>query len=64
MINRGVIFGPDILAAGRILCITGGHGAGMGYEINGPVEALSATRTLIKKGGRPDQDSCYIWSVR
>ncbi|MCL6089657.1 MAG: amidohydrolase family protein [Candidatus Thermoplasmatota archaeon] len=50
MINRGVIFGPDILAAGRILCITGGHGAGMGYEINGPVEALSATRTLIKKG--------------
>ncbi|MEM3786666.1 MAG: amidohydrolase family protein [Nitrososphaeria archaeon] len=49
-IKNGVIFGPNVYSTGRIICIIGGHGAGMGYEISGPGEALTATRTLIKKG--------------
>ena len=49
-IRKGVIFGPDLYATGRIICIIGGHGAGLGYEISGKDDALRATRNLIKNG--------------
>ena len=49
-IRSGVILGPEIIASGRIITITGGHGFYMGYEVNGSVEALKAVRELIKKG--------------
>src|SRR5579875_492351 len=49
-IRRGVVFGPHLYATGRIICIIGGHGAGLGYEISGRDDALRATRTLIKRG--------------
>ena len=49
-IRKGVIFGPRVFATGRIICIIGGHGAGLGYEISGKDDALRATRTLIKNG--------------
>ena len=49
-IRKGVIFGPHVYATGRIICIIGGHGAGLGYEISGKDDALRATRTLIKNG--------------
>ncbi|PSN91062.1 hypothetical protein B9Q03_04305 [Candidatus Marsarchaeota G2 archaeon OSP_D] len=49
-IRRNVVFGPHLYATGRIICIIGGHGAGLGYEISGRDDALRATRTLIKRG--------------
>ena len=54
-IRQGIVKGPRLFASGRIICIIGGHGAGLvhevlGYEISGKDEALRATRTLIKKG--------------
>jgi len=39
-IRRNVVFGPHLYATGRIICIIGGHGAGLGYEISGRDDAL------------------------
>ncbi len=49
-IRSGLVKGPNLFASGRIICIVGGHCAGLGYEISGVEEALRATRELIKKG--------------
>lgn len=49
-INLGLIPGPRIVTAGRVICVTGGHGHFMGLEADGPEEVQKAVRTLIKTG--------------
>ena len=49
MIRAGTVKGPRILASGRLLCITGGHGNALGVECDTPGEALRAARGQIKK---------------
>lgn len=46
----GQVLGPRILAAGRVVTMTGGHGHWMGIEVDGVDEARKATRTMIKAG--------------
>lgn len=46
----GSVIGPRILAAGRVITMTGGHGHWMGIEVDGIDEARKATRTMIKAG--------------
>ncbi|MDO4267527.1 MAG: amidohydrolase family protein [Eubacteriales bacterium] len=49
-IRGGVILGPHIYASGRVLCMTGGHGADFGIEVDGADEARKAARGQIKRG--------------
>jgi imidazolonepropionase-like amidohydrolase len=49
-IARGDHMGPYIVAAGRPLCITGGHGHFMGRETDGPWDARKAVREQRKSG--------------
>lgn len=49
-VNSGKIVGPTILAAGQNLCMTGGHGWMMAYEVDSPAEARRAARDTLKKG--------------
>lgn len=51
-IETGQLAGPRIVAAGRVITMTGGHGHWMGIEIDGADEARKATRRLIKAGAR------------
>ena len=53
-VDRGVIPGPRILAAGRALTITGGHGhnIGLAREVDGPDEVRKAVREEIRAGAR------------
>lgn len=46
----GAILAPRILAAGRVVTMTGGHGHWMGIEVNGPDEARRATRRMVAAG--------------
>jgi imidazolonepropionase-like amidohydrolase len=46
----GTVIGPRIVAAGRVITMTGGHGHWMGIEIDGLDEARKASRTMIKAG--------------
>ena len=48
-IARGESIGPRVLAAGKPLCITGGHGHQAGRIISGPVDARNAVREAIAK---------------
>ena len=51
--GEGLIRGPRIWAAGRMICPTGGHGSehpGLGLEINGVDAARAAVREEIKGG--------------
>ena len=41
---------PRILAAGRVVTMTGGHGHWMGIEVDGPDEARRATRRMLQAG--------------
>ena len=44
-----MIAGPNIIASGAALTITGGYGAGaIGKEVDGADEVRKATRQLIK----------------
>ena len=43
-INAGRIPGPNIVAAGRVICMTGGHGAFVGREADGPWDVRRAVR--------------------
>lgn len=46
-----VTLGPRVLAAGQLLCITGGHGHQLfGYECDGVDEAMKGARTQLKRG--------------
>lgn len=49
-INGGKILGPSIYAAGKVICMTGGHGADFGIEVDGADEARKAARAQIKAG--------------
>jgi imidazolonepropionase-like amidohydrolase len=51
-VDRGLVPGPRILAAGRALTITGGHGhnVGIAREVDGPVEVRRAVRQEIRAG--------------
>ncbi|SDY30999.1 Imidazolonepropionase [Modestobacter sp. DSM 44400] len=49
-IERGMIPGPRVQAAGRVITMTGGHGHFIGREADGPDEVRKATRTEIKAG--------------
>lgn len=50
--ETGAVAGPRVLPAGRIICMTGGHGHRTGRECDGPVEARKAAREQIKAGAR------------
>jgi imidazolonepropionase-like amidohydrolase len=50
LVAAGAITGPRILAAGRVVTMTGGHGHWMGIEVDGVDEARKATRRMIKAG--------------
>src|SRR5437773_871795 len=50
MIGRGELVGPRMLAVGRVVTITGGHGHWIGIEADGPDAVRRAVRTLIKEG--------------
>lgn len=45
-----LIKAPRILAAGPVICITGGHGYFFGMEADGPDEVRKAVREVMKRG--------------
>jgi imidazolonepropionase-like amidohydrolase len=49
-IRTGRHTGPTIVCAGKMICITGGHGWFIGLETDGPEACLRAVRTNIKAG--------------
>ncbi len=51
MIEQGIIAGPRLRAAGRQVCMTGGHGCyGGAIEADGPDEVRKAVRAQLKAG--------------
>jgi imidazolonepropionase-like amidohydrolase len=49
-VARGLALGPRILAAGRPVCMTGGHGHFVGREADGPDDVRRAVREQLKAG--------------
>lgn len=49
-VNSGISEGPDIIASGQFLTMTGGHGHNMGIECDGTDECRKAARLQLKKG--------------
>jgi imidazolonepropionase-like amidohydrolase len=49
-IERGLLRGPRIIAAGKLICMTGGHGWYVGIEADGPHEMRKAVRENLKAG--------------
>lgn len=49
-IARGEHVGPTIVAAGRAICMTGGHGFFLGREADGPWDVRKAVREQRKAG--------------
>jgi imidazolonepropionase-like amidohydrolase len=49
-IHYGLVPGPRMLASGKLICMTGGHGWQMGLEVNGVDEVRRAAREQIKAG--------------
>jgi imidazolonepropionase-like amidohydrolase len=49
-VKAGLVMGPDMLCAGQMICITGGHGWQVGYEADGPEEVRKGVRFQIKSG--------------
>lgn len=49
-IQSGLIPGPRMLASGRLICMTGGHGWRSGQEADGPDGVRKAAREQIKFG--------------
>jgi imidazolonepropionase-like amidohydrolase len=49
-VDDGLIPGPRIRAAGRVITMTGGHGHFIGREADGPDAVRQATRAEIKSG--------------
>ncbi|MFK8048372.1 MAG: amidohydrolase family protein [Halioglobus sp.] len=47
-ILSGEAVGPNLLVAGKILAVTGGHAADIGLVFNGPIEARRAVRELLR----------------
>ncbi len=51
-VERGLLPGPRIVAAGRFLTPTGGHGHRHGVEADGPDAVRRAAREELKRGAR------------
>jgi len=49
-IQEGLATGPRIVAAGRPVCMTGGHGHWLAREADGPDDARKAVREQLKAG--------------
>jgi len=49
-VAEGVIDGPRVLAAGKAVVMTGGHGNWFGREADGPHEVRKAAREQLKRG--------------
>jgi imidazolonepropionase-like amidohydrolase len=49
-IESGLVEGPRMLCAGKIICITGGHGHWTGREADGPEDVRKAVREQLKAG--------------
>ena len=49
-IDEGVVVGPRIVAAGKVICMTGGHGYWTGREADGPDDVRRAVREQLKAG--------------
>src|SRR6056297_2956703 len=49
-VSKKMIEGPEFLAAGKVVCMTGGHGWMTGREADGPVETRKAAREQLKAG--------------
>ncbi|MBS1878892.1 MAG: amidohydrolase family protein [Actinobacteria bacterium] len=55
-VNRGAVMGSRVVAASRLICMTGGHGSELGAngtfarEANGPDDCRKAVREEIKAG--------------
>jgi imidazolonepropionase-like amidohydrolase len=49
-VHEGWAPGPRILAAGKAICMTGGHGWWVGREADGPDDARKAVREQLKAG--------------
>lgn len=50
MVDSGEIEGPDIVASGPVICMTGGHGWQFGMESDGVDACRKATRTVMREG--------------
>lgn len=55
-VREGLVEGPDIVACGRAISMTGGHGSVHGRVADGVDEVIKATREIIKDGA--DQIKC------
>ena len=49
-VNKGLIKGPRMQVAGKMITMTGGHGHKMGREVDGTAEARKAAREQLKAG--------------
>lgn len=49
-VKSGLAPGPRMLASGRLICMTGGHGWHIGLEVNGADQVRQAAREQIKAG--------------
>ncbi len=49
-ISQGLHRGPRILAAGQVICMTGGHARFIGREADGPVDVTAAVRVQLAAG--------------
>lgn len=49
-VKQGLIEGPEFLASGKVITMTGGHGWMMGREADGPDETRKAAREQLKAG--------------
>lgn len=49
-INNRDIKGPTVLAAGKAICITGGHGSNLARSADGPKEIVKAVREQFEAG--------------
>ena len=49
-VDEGLVPGPRILAAGRPICMTGGHGHWVAREADGPDDVRRAVREQLKAG--------------
>lgn len=52
VVDRGEIPGPRVLASGRVVTMTGGHGWWIGLEADGPDAVRAAARKNLKAGAR------------
>lgn len=52
MVDQGLVAGPTVRAAGRLICMTGGHGwhGQDGFEADGPDQVRKAARLQLKAG--------------